>query len=541
MLALDLRLTPAKVLNDDGHARMAIQMQSDRLRHRFPFADRAMAVKGMSGSAVEEMDDEEEVMDGTPPVKASGTFRPSSSSIPCYMYMIAATASLNSIEYGFDVGVGSGVALYLRETFDLGDLQVGWFFSMVPITAGLGAMLSHPVSDRFGRRGNFLAAQFIGITGVTLCALSRSYEMMLVGRCLVGASMGIGMSIDPMYIAETAPAEHRGKLTTWAEMSTNFGILLGFFSNWLFKDLPENVNWRVMLLCGMVLPILLIVLTLTFMPESPRWLITKGRIEEAKNVLSRTHPPGADADAIVRSIVEDIKQAELYDATTWRSVVCPPQQYRRIVWLAFFIAVAQQINGVDGVLFYAPTLYERAGVADTRQDQFALTVSMGVVKVIFIGISMTLLDKVGRRPLLIFGSLGTTLSLVMISLGSNHDLETGILTVIGTFAFVAMFSIGFGPVCWLYASELFPSTLRTKGMSLCVMMNRAGSSLVNLCFFPMSNLLGGHAALFGFYAAITTMITVVAAFTAIETKGKTLEEISALKGHKSLGRQRHDC
>ena len=378
-----------------------------------------------NAGAVQERSGANEAMDGARSGKVAAGIHPGSTAIPCYMYMIAATASLNSIDYGFDIGVSSGVALYLRETFGLGDVQVGWFFSLVPITAGFGALLAHWVSDRFGRRGNFLATQFVGITGVTICALSVSYEMLLVGRCLVGISMGIGMSIDPMYISETAPAEHRGKLTTWAELSTNTGIVLGFFFNWLFRDLPENVNWRVMLLCGVVVPTLLIILTLTFMPESPRWLITKGRTEEAKAVLTRTHPQGTDIEAVVRSIVEDIEQAELNAATTWRSVLCPAQRYRYAVWLAFFIAAAQQINGVEGVLFYAPTLYERAGVADTKQDQFTLTVTMGLVKVIFIGISMAVLDSVGRRPLLIFGSLGMTFSLVMVSLGSNH--ESGLL------------------------------------------------------------------------------------------------------------------
>ena len=474
-----------------------------------------------------------EVADCVSTSKLAGRCLPRSTSIPCYMYMIAATASLNSVDYGFDIGVSSGVALYLRETFHIGDVQVGWFFSLVPITAGIGALIAHWVSDRFGRKGNFLGSQVIGITGVTLCALSVSYEMILVGRCLVGISMGIGMSIDPMYISETAPAEHRGKLTTWAEMSTNMGIVLGFFFNWLFKDLPENVNWRVMLLCGIFIPSLLIILTLAFMPESPRWLITKGRTEEAKHVLRRTHPEGADIDVVVQSIVEDIQQAELHEATTWKSVLCPAKQYRHTVWLAFFIAVSQQINGVEGVLFYAPTLYERAGVAETKEDQFTLTVTLGLVKVIFIGVSMAVLDSMGRRPLLISGSMGMVLSLMMVSLGSNRDLDVGILAVIGTFAFVAFFSIGFGPVCWLYASELFPSTLRSKGMSLCVLVNRAGAAFVNLGFLPLSNLLGGQAALFGLYAAITAMITVVAVVTAIETKGKTLEEISAPKSQKS--------
>lgn len=482
-----------------------------------------------------EMNDESKAMDGVSHSNVAARFASGSTTIPLYMYLIAATASLNSIDYGFDIGVSSGVALYLRESFELRDVQVGWFFSIVPITAGLGAVVAHEVSDRFGRRANFHCTQFLGVTGVIFCALSVSYEMILVGRCLVGVSMGIGMSIDPMYISETAPAEHRGKLTTWAELSTNMGIVLGFFFNWLFQDLPENLNWRVMLLCGIFLPTLLIVLTLTFMPESPRWLITKGRAEEAKAVLRRTHPQGTDIDAVVSDISADIQQAELYEATTWKSVLFPARQYRSRVWLAFFVALAQQINGVEGVLFYAPTLYERAGVAETKQDQFTLTVTMGLVKVIFIGVSMAVLDSVGRRPLLIFGCLGTALSLVMVGLGSHREWDIGVLAVIGTFAYVAFFSIGFGPVCWLYASELFPSTLRSKGMSLCVLLNRAGASLVNLLFLPTSNLLGGQAALFSLYAAITAVITVVAYFTAIETKGKTLEEISAPKGHKSLG------
>jgi len=468
---------------------------------------------------------------GTPSV------RPASTAIPWYMYMIAATASLNSIDYGFDVGVSSGVALYLREGFELEDVEVGMFFSIVPIAAALGAMVAQSVSDRFGRKGNFLATQFVGIAGVLLCSFSVNYDMILVGRFLVGISVGIGMSIDPMYISETAPAEHRGKLTTWSEMSANFGIMLGFFFNWLFKDLPENVNWRVMLLCGVFLPTLLIILTLTFMPESPRWLITKGRTEEAESILRRTHSQGTDVDEVVKAIVEDIQQAEVHRATTWKSVLCPPSQYRHAVLLAFFMAVAQHICGVDGVIFYAPTLYERAGVADTKQEQITLTVTMGIVKVIFIGVSMALLDSVGRRPLLLFGSLGTALSLGMICVGSIRDLEIGVLAVMGTFSFVAFFSIGFGPVCWLYAAELFPSTLRCKGMCLCVLLNRAASAFVNVSFFPLSNLLGGQAGLFGLYAAVTALVTVVVAFTAIETKGKSLEEISRSKSTKSLDSQ----
>jgi len=189
------------------------------------------------------------------------------------------------------------------------------------------------------------------------------------------------------------------------------------------------------------------------------------------------------------------------------------------------------------VIFYAPTLYERAGVADTKQEQITLTVTMGIVKVIFIGVSMALLDSVGRRPLLLFGSLGTALSLGMICVGSIRDLEIGVLAVMGTFSFVAFFSIGFGPVCWLYAAELFPSTLRCKGMCLCVLLNRAASAFVNVSFFPLSNLLGGQAGLFGLYAAVTALVTVVVAFTAIETKGKSLEEISRSKSTKSLDSQ----
>ncbi|CAE7256794.1 PLT6 [Symbiodinium sp. CCMP2592] len=193
---------------------------------------------------------------------------------------------------------------------------------------------------------------------------------------------------------------------------------------------------------------------------------------------------------------------------TWKSFLFPSRLYRYRAWLAFFIAPAQQINGAEGVLFYAPTLYERAGVAETKQEQFTLTVTMGLVKVIFIGVSVVVLDSVGRRP------CSSSVSLVLVGLGFRRDLEIGVLAC-GTFAYVAFFSIGFGPVCcWLYASELFPS-LRSRGMSLCVLLNRFGASLAScscLC------LLGGQAGLFGLYAAITAGITVVAYLTAIDER-----------------------
>jgi len=401
--------------------------------------------------------------------------------------------------------------------------QVGLFLGSIHFLAALGSLNSHAVTDRLGRRRTFTVAQVVLLIGLGISICAPSFRVLMAGRILVGLGVGLGMAIDPLYIAELAPAEHRGKFTSWPEIAINFGILVGFFANWLLAGVDKAVAWRLMIGFGTVLPCLLIVLSLTVMPESPRWLIDRGRVEEATYVLRRTHPTGEDVQALVDGILRDIEEDRLATEVGWRSLLCPGEDVRRMIFVGVGVALAQQINGSESVVAYSPTIFKRAHVATTTSALFAVTMLVGFVKTGCVVIATFFVDSRGRRPLLLLSAAGVTLSLATLALGTA--LEVGWLSVVAVCAFMAVFSLGLGPVPFMLAAEIFPSNLRAKGVSLAGFVNRCTSGAVALTFLPLSDALGGQAQYFGFFTVLTLISAVLLFAYVPETKQRTLEQL----------------
>jgi MFS family permease len=214
--------------------------------------------------------------------------------------IFAMCAAVNSCNLGYDIGVSTNAGSLVQEDLGLTDVQRELFLGSLNFWSIFGSMFAHWICDKYGRRYSFVVAAVSFIVGLIIMALANSFEILMFGRVFVGLGVGFGLAIDPLYIAEISPAAHRGELVTWSEMALNVGLVLGFSAGLLFYNLDDSLEWRLMFLMGAILPVVMIILVRTVMPESPRWLVDKGREEEAKAILQQVYPPGKiDLDIMV--------------------------------------------------------------------------------------------------------------------------------------------------------------------------------------------------------------------------------------------------
>lgn len=443
--------------------------------------------------------------------------------IPSFMYVMAGCAALNSTNIGFDLGVSGGVALDLQEDLKLNDFQIGLFLGTPGFVAAFGALSSQFITDTLGRRLTFTCGQVVLIAGLLTSMFSGTFSVMMTGRVLVGLGVGMAFAVDYLYIAELAPASHRGSLVSWAEVAINAGLLIGGVTNRLFAAASAD-SWRRMLGIGLILPILLTGLSLLVMPETPRFLLARGKKVEAAEILKRTHPKGEDIDSIVEAIEKERKQDEEDANGGWSSVLCPDTSMRRAILVGIGVALAQQINASESVVMYSATIFKRAHVATTKEALFNCTVLMFFMKMFFVVLAGCTVDSRGRRPLLLSSVSVTALCLFGLSISTAADL--GWLAVISVCMFMAAFSIGIGPVTWLLCAEMFPSCVRAKAMSLGAFVNRLTSALIAFSYLPLAKAVGGQANYFTIFGVVTTLSAVYIWALVPETKGLSLEESS---------------
>lgn len=452
---------------------------------------------------------------------------------PLFMYLIACCAALNSVGLGYDIGVSSGVAVYIEDEMDLDGVQVGLFFGCLHFVAAFGGLCSHALSDRFGRRFTFLTAQLCEVVGIIVVCSSERFLDLMAGRLIIGAGVGVGMAIDPLYIAEAAPASHRGALTSWSEFAINFGIMLGFAANWALAGLPAGENWRAMVAVGAILPIVLVFLAVLWIPESPRWLSARGRTLEAAEVLRKTHPEGEDVGRLMEQMRAEIQADEAAAIPGWMPLLCPAPEDRRALFVGMGVAIGQQITANESVIFYSPTIFERAGLANSESGLFAMTMFVGIVKASFVAIAAIYLDSVGRRPLLYTST--AVMAVCMAALAVASSFGPAWLALLSVLSYVACFSLGVGPITWLMAAELFPSQLRAKAMSLAVFLNRITSGSIALTFLPLADAFGGQAVYFLSFSVVTLFTAFLFYMFVPETKRLTLEELAAVQSAPADG------
>lgn len=420
----------------------------------------------------------------------------------------------------------SGAASYVREAWNLSDEKVEILIGILNLCAIGGAMAAHIIVDRMGRRRTFMSTCALFVIGVTGMALSPNYAVLLSCRVVTGFGVGMGLSIDPVYIAEVAPKQFRGELVTWSEISINVGILLGFIASYFFRNVHPGLAWRLMLGCGIFAPLVLLILTIFVMPESPRWLVANGKEVEARKVLNRLTWPWEDRSGIIKEI-RDAVEAEQCAVASWSTVFRPPTvALRRALLVGIGIASAQQVMAEEALLFYCPTILHDMGIG--RNRVFLALIAMGILKTACIIISACFLDNFGRRPMLLISIAGMAISLSVIALSFEYHIQW--VTVVGIWSYMGCFSLGIGPICWLIASEVFPLSVRAKGMALATISNRFFSTVIASSFLSWARAMpgAGFSGYFWFFAAVACVVWLVVFRTVPETKGKSLEEMQAV-------------
>jgi len=337
--------------------------------------------------------------------------------------LYAFCAALNSCNLGYDIGVSTNAGPKLQQYFNLTDRQLEVFLGSINFCSIFGALLSPVVSDRWGRRWTFNVAAVGFLVGVAVMASSRTYSQLLAGRTIVGLGVGTGEAIDPMYISEIAPAEHRGYLVSWAEAGVAVGVVTGFASSlFLFPFLDDDPNeWRYMLGLGAVMPLVMLFLVARVMPESPRWLLTKGHEQQARTVLERTYPPGHDVDAVVTDIRSSLElEWAAQTSVGWGAIFFPSPAVRRMLLVGVGIAIIQQAVGIDSIMFYLLFVVRQSGVS-SEMGQIAALIALGTVKLGFVFVGARLIDTVGRRPLLFASLMGECFQDYSISTMKTDD------------------------------------------------------------------------------------------------------------------------
>src|ERR1700722_7276830 len=444
---------------------------------------------------------------------------------------IAATVALGGFLVGFDATVISGAVPFVRDYFDLGgsagSLKLGWAVSCLGWGAMAGNLAAGTLSDRLGRRSVLLLTAVLFLASALTAAMSTRFPVFVAARICGGLAVGAAILIAPVYIAEIAPARSRGSLVSLNQLMIVIGISVSFFSNYFLLPLGAN-SWRWMLGVQAV-PATLYFVLLIFVPESPRWLVSKGRVASARLALAAVHGTTAsvhELEIIQANPAQKTRRFGIRELLTGR--------LKRVMIFGLGIAFFQQATGINAIFYYLPSIFAQSG--GELSTSFAQSVLVGLGNVGMTFVAIWLIDRLGRKPLLAIGLTGATLSLLTIAWafhaanlsaggGSADSHETVVLIAIITY--VASFAISLGPVMWVMLSEIFPNEERAAAISMVGFWNSLVSASVTL-IFPTELAAWGPAGTFLGYGLLAAAGLLFVVMLAPETKGKTLEELAGI-------------
>lgn len=442
------------------------------------------------------------------------------------LYFASSIAAIAGLLFGFDTGIISGALLFIRHQFDLDAVASGAVVSCVLLGAMIGAALSGRLTDLLGRRAIVLVISAVFIVGALASSLSTGFITLLVSRVIIGLAIGVGSYSAPLYISELAPVKQRGALVTLNQLAITVGILMSYLINYCFASAG---NWRAMFAIG-IIPAILLAVGMFFLPESPRWLVVRGRIDEAKKALSRVREI-SEVEEEVASIVRSVQD---HQSISWKKAFAP--WVRPVLLLGVLLSFLQQVSGINTVIYYAPVIFKMAGFHSNTTSILA-TVGVGVMNVLFTIFSIWAVDRLGRRKLLLSGMLGIVICLGVIAYAfhaKNLSVDLKWITLAGLFVYIACFAFSLGAMLWLLVSEIFPLEVRGAAMGIAVAMCWLSNLAVSFSFLPMTKALG-MSDTFMIFAVITTIGLVYCYFYTPETRGVSLESIEEhLKARKPL-------
>ena len=442
-----------------------------------------------------------------------------------YFHVSVLIASLGGFLFGYDTAVISGAILFIKKQFIVSSFMEGVIISSLFLSAMIGAPLGGTLADKIGRRKVLLIAGVLFLVGSLSMALAPSIPILILGRVITGLSLGTVSIISPLYISEISTTSNRGKMVTFNTLGITFGTLLAYIVNYIFSN---DGDWRWMF--GLeALPALCITVGMLFLSETPRWLAIHSLEDKAKRVLR--HIRGQkDVSQELSSIESSLSK----HGSSWSELLKP--SLRRAVLLGVGLAFCRGLTGFSVILYgYSPTILELSGF---KIASFAIlaTVGIGIVNTIMTFVVVAIIDRIGRRPLMIIGLLGVTISLAALGItfmfGEAGEYAKWI--ALGSLLlYIGSWSLGPRPVFWLLISEIYPTKVRGKAMSLGSLTNWGITWLVTLTFLPLIGLIGKTGAFwfYGFFAIVTLLVFY---FLVPETNGQSLEKIEK---HWRGGRQ----
>ncbi len=445
---------------------------------------------------------------------ATGTIRRTGTA---YGLVIAVAAAVGGLLFGYDTAVISGAILFVRQLFHLSAFETEVAVSAVLLGAALGAAVAGYFADRFGRRPVLLVDAVIFGSFAVLTGMANGLGSFVAARFFVGFAVGVASMITPLYIAEIAPPKIRGALVTLNQLAIVTGILVAYYVDYLFS---RSGNWRGMFISAVV-PSLVLLVAFIFLPESPRWLASQGRFDAALQILNRVEDPiGA------RQHMAELEEVTGVDRLRFGDLFSP--RFRKALIVGVGLAVFQQITGVNAIVYYTPIILQMGGFHSATSAILA-TVLVGGVNLVFTIISLSLLDRVGRRPLLLVGIALMAVSLLYLGylFGVAHVARVAIL--IDVLVYLASFAIGLGPIFWLLISEIYPTTIRGQAMSLATVTIWIFDFLASATFLSLIGVLGARGAFWVY--GVASIAAFYFSFRKVpETKGRTLEEIETSWG-----------
>jgi sugar porter (SP) family MFS transporter len=434
-----------------------------------------------------------------------------------FVFTISAVSALAGLLFGYDTGVISGAILFVQEDFNLSTFREEVVVGAVLLGAMIGAAGGGRLADRFGRRSVLIQVACLFILGALGTAFSPGAVWLSLGRVVVGIAIGIASFTAPLYISEISPAHIRGKLVSLNQLMITIGILVSYLADYA---LAASRGWRWMFGLAAV-PGLILLVGLLFVPESPRWYVKQLMRDRARAVLARIRNPLA-VDAELAAIEASLTHQE----GSWRELLSPALRPALVIGIG--LAIFQQFTGINTVIYYAPTIFQLAGM-HSHSAAILATAGVGAVNVLLTILALELLDRAGRRPLLLFGLVGMIFSLVFLGAAFLAENPTPVLawvSVVCVMAYVACFAISLGPIFWLMIAEIYPLKIRSRAMSIATMANWGSNLLVALTFLSLLRALG-RPSTFWLYALVGVAAWIFVFRMVPETKGKTLEQIEA--------------
>lgn len=447
-----------------------------------------------------------------------------------YLALITVVASLGGLLFGFDMAVISGVLPFVEKQFDLTPFYEGWFVSSALVGCIIGVSFSGSLSDKIGRKKLLFLSAFLFLISAIGCSVISTLDWLIAARLLGGLGVGVASIVVPLYLSEIAPASIRGRLVTCYQLAITVGILLAYISNSLLLNYSVSPStgglnqlvhlvfvkevWRGMFSIGCI-PAILFLIGLFFVPESPRWLIKKGRYQEGQDILKQINKgEGVSTESVMTGTNED--------NGSYKELWAP--KMRKAMLLGILLPLFSQLSGINAIIYYGPSILHDAGIA--LENSFLGQVIFGAANLVFTFIAIWKVDQWGRRPLYLIGTIGAFVSLFITGFLFWQGLTLSIMLVVSVTVFLACFAFSIGPLKFVVATEIFPTRIRGKALGVSIMVMWVADTIMG----QVTPIFLKHAGtpvtflIFGSFCLIA-FITVYKLLP--ETKGKSLEEIES--------------